>query len=200
MKKYASFNKMLTPMAKYYASEMSMRASNSAVAVLGGSGYMKDYPVERYLRDARITTIYEGTSQLQIVAAIAGVMGGTVKEVVADIVEGIELDEAAKAAFAQVGQLLGELDAAVAIVREHPDGKMYQDLHARKLVDAAIAVVMGALFVRLSVKIPAKAAALKHHLAYVFPAARCELKKATCGYCASFSDFEALAPAVPEED
>ena len=140
MKKYAAFNKMLTPMAKYYASEMSMRASNSAVAVLGGSGYMKDYPVERYLRDARITTIYEGTSQLQVVAAIAGVMGGTVKDVVADIVEGIELEGANKEAFAKVEALMGELEAAVAAVRDNPGGKTYQDLHARKLVDAAIAV------------------------------------------------------------
>ena len=41
------------------------------MAVLGGSGYMKDYPVERHLRDSRITTIYEGTSQLQVVAAVA---------------------------------------------------------------------------------------------------------------------------------
>ena len=47
LKKYAAFNKMLTPMSKYYCSEMSMRTSNGAVAVLGGSGYMKDYPVER---------------------------------------------------------------------------------------------------------------------------------------------------------
>ena len=55
---------MLTPMSKYYASEMSMRVANDADPVLGGSGYMKDYPAERHLRDARITTIYEGTSQL----------------------------------------------------------------------------------------------------------------------------------------
>jgi alkylation response protein AidB-like acyl-CoA dehydrogenase len=200
MKLYAAFNKMLTPMAKYYASEMSMRASNGAVAVLGGSGYMKDYPVERYLRDARITTIYEGTSQLQVVAAIAGVMGGTVKDVVADIVEGIELEGANKEAFAKVEALMGELDAAIAAVRENPEGKTYHDLHARKLVDAAIAVVTGALFVRLAAKIPAKSAALAHHLAYAFPAARCELAKATAGYCASFNDFEALAPAISEED
>jgi hypothetical protein len=187
-------------MAKYYASEMSMRASNSAVAVLGGSGYMKDYPVERYLRDARITTIYEGTSQLQVVAAIAGVMGGTVKDVVADIVEGVELEGANKEAFAKVESLMGELEAAVAAVRDNPGGKTYQDLHARKLVDAAIAVVVGALFVRLAAKIPAKAQSLAHHLAYAFPAARCELAKATSGYSASFNDFETLAPALPEED
>jgi 3-(methylthio)propanoyl-CoA dehydrogenase len=84
-RKYGRYNKLLTPMAKYYASEMSMRVSNSSMAVLGGSGYMKDYPVERYLRDSRITTINEGTSQLQVVAAIAGVLSGTCKDVVEEL-------------------------------------------------------------------------------------------------------------------
>ncbi len=62
-------NSMLTPMSKYLASEMCCRVANTTIQVLGGSGYMRDYPAERYLRDSRITTIYEGTSQLQVVAA-----------------------------------------------------------------------------------------------------------------------------------
>jgi len=69
-------NALLTPLSKYYASEMCVRVANDALQVLGGSGYMTDYPAERHLRDARITTIYEGTSQLQIVAAVRGVCGG----------------------------------------------------------------------------------------------------------------------------
>jgi len=73
---YKRLNGMFTPMSKYYASEMCVRVANDAIQVLGGSGYMKDYPVERYLRDARITTIYEGTSQLQVVAAVRGVCSG----------------------------------------------------------------------------------------------------------------------------
>jgi hypothetical protein len=66
-------NGMLTPMSKYYCSEMGIRTADTTIQVLGGSGYMKDYAAERYLRDARITTIYEGTSQLQVVAAVRGV-------------------------------------------------------------------------------------------------------------------------------
>ena len=69
-------NGMLTPMSKYYCSEMSVRVAHNAIQVLGGSGYMKDYAAERYLRDSRITTIYEGTSQLQVVAAVRGVTSG----------------------------------------------------------------------------------------------------------------------------
>jgi hypothetical protein len=51
--------------AKYYASEVSVRAANAAVQVHGGYGYVDEYPVGKYLRDARVTTLYEGTSQIQ---------------------------------------------------------------------------------------------------------------------------------------
>ena len=51
--------------AKYYASEASVRAANAAVQVHGGYGYVDEYPVGKYLRDARVTTLYEGTSQIQ---------------------------------------------------------------------------------------------------------------------------------------
>jgi hypothetical protein len=51
--------------AKYYASEVAVRASNAAVQIHGGYGYVDEYPVGKYLRDARVTTLYEGTSQVQ---------------------------------------------------------------------------------------------------------------------------------------
>ena len=199
MKKYAGFNKMLTPLAKYYASEMSMRTSNGAVAVLGGSGFMKDYPVERYLRDARITTIYEGTSQLQVVAAIAGVMAGLYKDVVADVYEGIDTS-AFEAEKAEIAKLVSELDVAVEYVKNHPEGKVYHDLHARQLVDATIAVIVGALFVRKAAKFAEYKPALTYWLATKYPTARAELAKAKSGYVASALDFEALAPAVTLAD
>ena len=199
MKKYAGFNKMLTPLAKYYASEMSMRTSNGAVAVLGGSGFMKDYPVERYLRDARITTIYEGTSQLQVVAAIAGVMAGLYKDVVADVYEGLDTS-AFEAEKAEIAKLVSELDIAVEYVKNHPEGKVYHDLHARQLVDATIAVIVGALFVRKAAKFAEYKPALAYWLATKYPTARAELAKAQSGYIASVTDFEALAPAVTLAD
>jgi butyryl-CoA dehydrogenase len=65
-----------TSIAKYYATEASVRCANRAIQVHGGSGYVDDYPVERYLRDARVTTLYEGTSQIQkliIGRAVTGV-------------------------------------------------------------------------------------------------------------------------------
>ncbi len=54
-----------TSIAKYYATEAAVRSANNAIQVHGGSGYVDDYPVERYFRDVRVTTLYEGTSQIQ---------------------------------------------------------------------------------------------------------------------------------------
>ena len=54
-----------TSVAKLYATESAVECANLAIQVHGGSGYVDDYPVERYLRDARVTTLYEGTSQIQ---------------------------------------------------------------------------------------------------------------------------------------
>jgi alkylation response protein AidB-like acyl-CoA dehydrogenase len=67
-------------MAKYYASEMSVRAANAAVQVHGGYGYIDEFPVGKYLRDARVTTLYEGTSQVQkllIARAVTGISAFT---------------------------------------------------------------------------------------------------------------------------
>ena len=67
----------LTPMVKGMGSEFCNQNAYDCVQVHGGSGFMKDYPCERIYRDARITSIYEGTTQLQVVAAIRHVGSGT---------------------------------------------------------------------------------------------------------------------------
>ena len=58
-------NTLETSIAKYYATETAVRCANAAIQVHGGYGYIDEYPVERYMRDARVTTLYEGTSQIQ---------------------------------------------------------------------------------------------------------------------------------------
>ena len=63
-------------MAKLYASEMSNRVTNKALQIYGGYGYCKDYPAERHLRDARITEIYEGTSEVQRLVIARSVLTG----------------------------------------------------------------------------------------------------------------------------
>ncbi len=79
-KHYERVANILTPMTKYYTSEMCNKVTYDGLQVMGGSGYMKDYNMERYYRDARITNIYEGTSQLQIIGAIGGILTGILNQ------------------------------------------------------------------------------------------------------------------------
>ncbi len=137
---------MLTPMSKYYASEMCVRVSNDALQVLGGSGYMADYPVERHLRDARITSIYEGTSQLQIVAAVRGVCSGTFEKRVEEFEQHEYFDDdlhGLKQKLEEGRELVAE---AIRYVKGH--GVDYMDLYGRKLVDAAVTVLVGHLLLQ----------------------------------------------------
>ena len=196
LKKVAAFNKMLTPMAKYYGSEMSMRNAQGAIAVLGGSGFMKDYPCERYLRDSRITTIYEGTSQLQVVAAIAGVTGALVPAVIDDI-----LGEGWSSAHPRMTALLAEMNEAIEYVKSREDSKEYMALSARRLVDAGVALIITALLFMLSEKgVPGKDAALAHWLASEFPRVRAGLERVKGGYAAPVSELDALAPMPAPRD
>ncbi len=75
-KYYVKMADVFTPLLKLFSSEYCNQIAYDAIQIHGGTGYMKDFPVERIWRDARITTIYEGTSQLQVVAAIRGVGNG----------------------------------------------------------------------------------------------------------------------------
>ncbi len=77
MKAYNKLADAFTPLLKMFASEYCNQLAYDAIQIHGGSGYMKDYPIERIYRDARITNIYEGTTQLQVVAAIRHVTTGT---------------------------------------------------------------------------------------------------------------------------
>lgn len=77
LKEYSAYAAVLTPMAKAFASEMAIQVTYDAIQIHGGAGYMKEFNVERLARDARITTIYEGTTQLQVVGASVGVTSGT---------------------------------------------------------------------------------------------------------------------------
>ncbi|HPD13825.1 MAG TPA: acyl-CoA dehydrogenase family protein [Planctomycetota bacterium] len=137
-KKWHGYASSLTPMAKYYASEAAVELSNSALAVLGGSGFMRDYPIERYLRDARITNIYEGTSQLQVVAILAGLLGGDLDSLFADFAARPYTGATAKHLPA-VTEALGLFNKAMDYVKQRAE-RDYTDLVARHLADMAIDV------------------------------------------------------------
>ena len=75
LKQASTLSETLTPLTKYYATEMGNRVCDTAMQIHGGVGYMREFNVERHFRDVRVTNIYEGTSQLQIVAAIGKLLG-----------------------------------------------------------------------------------------------------------------------------
>jgi hypothetical protein len=142
-KLYKKLADALTPMAKGLSSEYCNQNAYDAIQVHGGSGFMKDYACERVYRDARITSIYEGTTQLQVVAAIRHVTTGTYMT----LIEGYAANEV-KAELQPLKDNLAALTekyqaavAAVAAVNE----QAYTDFMARRLVEMAGNLVMGYL-------------------------------------------------------
>jgi hypothetical protein len=111
--------------------------------VLGGSGYMRDYACERHARDARITTIYEGTSQLQVVAAVRGVCSGTAEKFIAELAQQ-NYEPQLKDLLEKLVEGTELLKKSIAFVKEN--GNEYMDLYGRALVDIAIDLINGYLF------------------------------------------------------
>jgi alkylation response protein AidB-like acyl-CoA dehydrogenase len=193
-RKYGRFNKLLTPMSKYYASEMSMRVSNTAIAILGGSGYMKDYPCERYLRDSRITTIYEGTSQLQVVACIAGVTSGTCAMLLEDML--------GKSWPQHVQPHVDELRSGMALLAQcvefiKTQSTQYRDLYARRLVDMGIYLVVGALFCSQAADSMERLGTLKYWMHWRMPELRMNHDMILSGRQEALTEFEQLAGPLP---
>lgn len=133
LKDATRFAALLTPMAKYVLTEDANRIAYDALQVHGGTGYMKEFNVERLVRDARITNIYEGTSQLQVVAAI----GGVVNDIFADHFAEKERKEY-KANLARLADELKEMRAlfldCLKYVMDKTD-KHLQSVVAKELVE-----------------------------------------------------------------
>ena len=131
-------------MLKLMASEYCNDLAYDAIQVFGGSGYMKDYPVERLYRDARITNIYEGTSQLQVVAAIRHVTTGTylnqIKEYEAQEYEQSHLKD-------RLVVLRETYENCVAKVTATENNE-FVDFHARRMVEMAAHIVISYLLMR----------------------------------------------------
>ena len=138
-KKYSKYADMFTPVLKMMASEYCNQNAYDAIQVHGGSGYMKEYPVERLYRDARITTIYEGTSQLQTVAAIRYVTNGSY---LGRIKEYEEMEIAPK--FEPLKAKLIAMREQYEQACEYMNGKdnAFVDFNARKLVEMAAHIIM----------------------------------------------------------
>ncbi len=126
---------VLTPIAKAYASEMAIQVTYDAIQIHGGAGYMREFNVERLSRDARITTIYEGTTQLQVVGASAGITSGTLGNYLAQLGERQFRADLMKLA-SLVREAREKLSYCVTFLKNCND-RTYSELVSRRLVDMA---------------------------------------------------------------
>jgi alkylation response protein AidB-like acyl-CoA dehydrogenase len=141
-KQYQKLADMFTPILKLMSSEYSNQNAYDSLQIHGGSGFMKDYPIERIFRDARITTIYEGTSQLQVVAAQRYVTNGSYLAQIREY-EKIEV----KPEYEQLKKILIEMtDQYRKAVEKVLEGdNEFIDFHARRLVEMAAHIIMSYL-------------------------------------------------------
>ena len=137
-----------TPLVKLFSSEYANQLAYDAIQIHGGSGFMKDYPCERLYRDARIMNIYEGTSQLQVVAAINAVTKGTFLEQIKRYEEGeyaaemqpvVEKLKALRAKYEEMVVRVEALDKECA---------GYKEFHSRRLVETAGHIIIPFLLAR----------------------------------------------------
>jgi len=145
MKLYNKLADACTPLAKGLTSEYCNQNAYDCIQIHGGSGFMKDYACERVYRDARITSIYEGTTQLQVVAAIRHVLTGTY----AQLVEGYRKMDVVPELEAQkkmLDEMFAKYQEAVDAVKAVNESE-YTDFMARRLVEMAGDCVMGYLLV-----------------------------------------------------
>jgi alkylation response protein AidB-like acyl-CoA dehydrogenase len=132
---------VLTPLAKYHATEMGNRVCYQAMQVHGGTGYMREFNVERHYRDMRVTSIYEGTSQLQVVAATSGLLGHTLDGL---LEEWAAQDYGTKLAGpkSQMEEASALLNRTIDHMKELEDRAMI-DYYAADLADMAVYVLNG---------------------------------------------------------
>jgi alkylation response protein AidB-like acyl-CoA dehydrogenase len=139
LKQVGRLTDVLTPLVKYYASEAANRICYQAMQVHGGTGYMREFNVERHYRDARVTNIYEGTSQLQVVAATGGLLGHALDDL---------LDEwAAQDYGPELADLKAQVEEATALLNrsidhlKEVDDRALIDYYAADMTDLAVLVV-----------------------------------------------------------
>lgn len=175
LKAHSRLADALTPMLKLFSSEYANQIAYDCIQVHGGSGFMKDYACERLYRDARILTIYEGTSQLQVVAAIKGVTSGVyanrIKEYETVEVSG-ELTEMRKTLVA----LRERYEATVEKAKELGTASEAFDFLSRRLVEMAGYLIMSNLLVNDS----QKEAGFIQSARIMTQMAQSEIEKAAC--------------------
>ena len=148
-KRFSRLADALTPITKGMTSEFANQNAYDSIQIHGGSGFMRDYACERLYRDARITSIYEGTTQLQVVAALRYVTSGVYSQYVKDMLATLPESEN-KAA---ISALVEKLDAMTAHVTDQKETEV-NDFCGRRLMESAAYCVMSTLLLRDSIETP----------------------------------------------
>ena len=152
MKKYTRLADAFTPLAKGMNSEYANQNAYDAISIHGGSGFIMEYKCQRLFRDARIFSIYEGTTQLQVVAAIRYITNGTYLNIIKEMLES-EVSDDLKALKARVAKLVDLYEAAINKVKEANDQSVH-DFLARRLYNMTGDIVMSLLILDDATKSP----------------------------------------------
>lgn len=170
LKTYTNYAALFTPMSKAYSTEIANEVAYDGIQIHGGTGFMKEFDAERHYRDARITNIYEGTTQLQVVAAIGGVVNGTAQARIKEYEAGFDFSHATEL-HKIVQEMSGLLDAAIKHVKEKNDGE-FQEYHARRLVEMTTSIIIGYLMLRDAAHSYRKKEVARFFLEFAAPDAR----------------------------
>ena len=152
MKKYTRLADAFTPLAKGMNSEYANQNAYDAISIHGGSGFIMEYKCQRLFRDARIFSIYEGTTQLQVVAAIRYITNGTYLSIIKEMLES-EVSDDLKPLKDRVAKLVDLYEAAINKVKEANDQAVH-DFLARRLYNMTGDIVMSLLILDDATKAP----------------------------------------------
>ena len=152
MKKYTRLADAFTPLAKGMNSEYANQNAYDAISIHGGSGFIMEYKCQRLFRDARIFSIYEGTTQLQVVAAIRYITNGTYLSIIKEMLEN-EVSDDLKPLKERVAKLVELYEAAINKVKEANDQAVH-DFLARRLYNMTGDIVMSLLILDDATKSP----------------------------------------------
>lgn len=143
MRKYQRLADAFTPVAKGMNSEYANQNAYDAVSVHGGSGFIMEYKSQRLMRDARIFSIYEGTTQLQVVAAVRYITNGTYLNIIKEMLER-EVSEELRPLHQRVAQMVNRYEESIASVKEAGEQEVH-DFLARRLYDMTAEIIMSLL-------------------------------------------------------
>lgn len=152
MKKYTRLADAFTPLAKGMNSEYANQNAYDAISIHGGSGFIMEYKCQRLFRDARIFSIYEGTTQLQVVAAIRYITNGTYLSIIKEMLEN-EVSDDLKPLKERVAKLVDLYEAAINKVKEANDQAVH-DFLARRFYNMTGDIVMSLLILDDATKAP----------------------------------------------